>query len=244
MENPATIVVVNEWIPVITILITSLSSIALAYIAYKTAKLSQAIKPLEGLTSTIRALEVNTNSIKDALVKETSESSMAKGVLQGRLEAQLEQTQLEKKEQEDKVVKKLLVILLLLLPWLALGCAQQVTYREMPEQQVVANLRADEELNKRIVELDENLRSVRQGLQMLAMTGQLTREDYESKIIGPLASADYYMTKAWSTLVEGDREASLNYVNTGEEKFEKAIKALEALFNQKAEQPEAKGTSL
>lgn len=58
---------------------TLLSPILLAWIAYKTMKLS----------NTIVTLEKNTNSIKDALVKETQESYKAKGVLQ------------EKERQED-----------------------------------------------------------------------------------------------------------------------------------------------
>ncbi len=64
----------------ITNAMTILMPLGLAYIVYKQAALNK----------TIVTLEKNTNSIKDALVKVTEESSEAKGKLAGRAELKAE----------------------------------------------------------------------------------------------------------------------------------------------------------
>lgn len=65
--------------PVLSVLIQTAGAIILARMAAK-----------------IRLLEKNTNSIKDALVKEVGESSEAKGVLKGHANAVAEQAERER----------------------------------------------------------------------------------------------------------------------------------------------------
>lgn len=66
-------------------LATIVTPIILAIIAYAQFKLTQTVgavtRSVGVVTQTIDTLEKNTNSIKDALVKTTSEASHARGVL-------------------------------------------------------------------------------------------------------------------------------------------------------------------
>lgn len=62
-----------SWATVATLAVTTTGTVLLAWIALKTKQQSE----------TIKKLETNTNSIKDALVKTVAESEHAKGMLQG-----------------------------------------------------------------------------------------------------------------------------------------------------------------
>jgi len=70
----------DEAFKVVGIALQTVGTVLVAWLAYKHAVLD----------STLKKLEKNTNSIKDALVIETANSSLAKGNLQGRAELQAE----------------------------------------------------------------------------------------------------------------------------------------------------------
>lgn len=84
----------DNWFGFIIQLTTVLSPIALAWIAYKQIKNGQEIKKLE----------VNTNSMKDQLVKVVGEAEKAKGNLEGRSELAGEQRDAAPNRPQDMVI--------------------------------------------------------------------------------------------------------------------------------------------
>jgi len=85
----------TETIQLLTLIISSVTAIVLAWISYKTSLLTRAQREIvdvqKNVEGQIVALEKNTNSIKDALVLATAKLSHAEGKLEGKVEAQAEQ---------------------------------------------------------------------------------------------------------------------------------------------------------
>lgn len=71
----------------LSVVVTSLTAILLAWIAFKQAALGRSQSELK---ETVVTLEKNTNSIKDQLVAATAAASMAQGKVEGRREFERE----------------------------------------------------------------------------------------------------------------------------------------------------------
>ena len=85
----------TETIQLLTLVVTSVTAVVLAWITYKTNVLAKSQKEIVDVQKSVEgqivALEKNTNSIKDALVATTAKLSHAEGKLEGQVEAKAEQ---------------------------------------------------------------------------------------------------------------------------------------------------------
>ncbi len=112
------------------------------------------------------------------------------------------------------------------------GCVSVEMGRGLSREQVsVAVEQIDNKLAEKISELDDNIRQGRKALQAFYMMGSID-SDAANKVQREFMVADYFMAKAWTSMVEGSVEDSVGYLKIGNSAFEsgvnRAIKASEA----------------